>query len=314
MPHLVGRTIVEATLLRRDMLVAPGDPVGGFSRQRGGAGRARPARIEPADLLQGATVSDIARRGKQLAIICGGGGSDGRAMGVQLGMTGHVEILRTRHREPLVHVHARWRLSGGGELVFHDPRRFGSLRVFRTLADLAAHWNMLGPDALTITVEELHRGLADTDRSIKAALLDQAVLAGVGNIYADESLFVAHIHPRRPARLLRAEEVARLADAIRQILSQAVEAGGSTLRDYADANGEPGAYQAQHLVYGRGGEACRQCSGRLAAGLLAQRTTVWCPSCQPARPRRGEAPKVAKVRGALSTGHPRSGFGVVMSA
>lgn len=181
------------------------------------------------------------------------------------------------------HVHATWAFDSGATLCFEDPRRFGLLRVFRSLGVLKEHWAALGPDALTITSDDLGRALQKTRRPIKAALLDQRLLAGVGNIYADESLFLARVNPQIPADRLSPKHAARLAEAIRRVLAQAVEAGGSTLRDYADADGRPGSYQQRHAVYGRAGLVCSACPSRLSTGLVGQRTTVWCPRCQPAR-------------------------------
>jgi formamidopyrimidine-DNA glycosylase len=280
LPHLRGRTITSAELRRRDILIAPGDPPGGFPRQRS-AGKRRPSPVTPADLLVDSVVSDILRRGKQLAIIA----SSGRALGVQLGMSGTLELLPARE-EPDRHTHALWTLDNSKCFRFHDPRRFGALRIFPTRAALDAHWSSLGPDALTITAAQLHAGLSKSNRPIKAALLNQQVLAGVGNIYADESLHLAHINPRIRAHRLTAAHLDALAAAIRLVLSQAVDAGGSTLRDYTDADGRPGSYQSRHAVYGRGGLPCPTCSRPLATALLAQRTTVWCRDCQPLRPAR----------------------------
>jgi formamidopyrimidine-DNA glycosylase len=115
---------------------------------------------------------------------------------------------------------------------------------------------------------------------VKAVLLDQGVTAGVGNIYADESLFRAGIRPTRRGRRVKGEECERLAAAVRGVLAEAIEAGGSTLRDYADADGRRGRAQEGHAVYGRGGEACVRCGGTLRQGVVGQRTTVWCASCQ----------------------------------
>jgi formamidopyrimidine-DNA glycosylase len=281
LPHLIGRTFTAASLVRRDVLIAPGDPPGGFPRQRK-LPPARPTPISPADLLVSATVSEIRRRGKQLALVAD---REDRALVVQLGMTGHLELLAADHASQ-PHVHARWTLPGARVLVFRDPRRFGSLRVFRSLAALDMHWQDLGPDALTIAGAQLHAALRATDRPIKAALLDQAVLAGVGNIYADESLFIARINPRFRARRLSATQFDTLAAAIRTVLGRSIEHGGSTLRDYADGDGRPGSYQTRHAVYGRAGLPCPNCSRPLSTATLAQRTTVWCAFCQPLRTRR----------------------------
>jgi len=216
--------------------------------------------------------------------------ADGRTLCVHLGMTG--QVIYRPLGTPLAktdHVHAAWELQtkrGAGVLVFRDPRRFGGLWTFPTLESLrASRWSNLGPDGLVVTGEDLRAGLEGSVRAVKAALLDQEVVAGVGNIYADEALFATGIHPARPARSLKADEVTRLADAIRAILQRAVDAGGSTLRDYVDSDGNPGSAQQLHLVYGRGGEPCTRCGRTLTQTTLAQRTTVHCPNCQPRRPK-----------------------------
>ena len=275
-PRLVGRTVRTATLHRRDVLVLPGDPFGGFARQRGRARHARPRRVHSADLLAAASIVELRRRGKQLALIA----SSGRVLIVQLGMSGQLFHRAVGERVPdPTPIHATWRLDDG-RLVFRDPRRFGGLRALTSTADLDALWSDLGPDALTIEPDVLAASLANAARPLKAALLDQRVIAGVGNIYADEALHAAELAPSRSASSLAGSDITRLAAAIRQVLAQAVEAGGSTLRDYIDANGDPGTYQLSHAVYGRGGRPCPRCTTPLTSTTLAQRTTVWCPRCQ----------------------------------
>lgn len=283
-PHLVGRRVVLATLLRRDVLIVRGDPAGGFSRSRGGR-RARPRPTTPADLLEGATVSRLVRRGKQMAIVA----ECGRALVVQLGMSG--QLFVESGTEPAgPHVHARWVvapppvtegwINEQRVLLFRDPRRFGALRAFSCPADLETHWGGLGPDALGIAGDALAAALKGSRAPIKAALLDQSVLAGVGNIYVDEALFEAGVHPLLAAGRLGAEQRDRLAAAVRGVLARAVAAGGSTVRDYADGEGRRGTAQEGHRVYGRGGEPCVACGGKLAQITAAQRTTVFCPRCQ----------------------------------
>lgn len=286
-PYLLGQAVLDAALHRRDVLIAPGDPPGGHARQRiaGSARKRRPARISAADLLQDTTITDLVRRGKQLAIIAHAHDSSTHALVVQLGMTGNLTFLPAGHEPPGSHLHASWRFRRG-TLCFTDPRRFGALRIFRSTAALDEHFSTLGPDALNITTDDLARAVHGSRRPIKAALLDQALLAGVGNIYADEALFLARINPRTTAARISAPATHRLADAIRTVLAESVSAGGSTLRDFADADGRPGAYQASHRVYGRGGLPCPNCGSPLSTRLLAQRTTVWCPDCQPAKPHR----------------------------
>jgi formamidopyrimidine-DNA glycosylase len=275
-PRLIGADVTRTRLLRRDIAVAPGDPAGGFSRQRSGNGRV-PARIRPADLLQGDRISAIDRRGKRLLIRA----ESGRALGVHLGMTGQLLILPPRQPLPQ-HTHAIWWLGlpGAGRLVFRDPRRFGGLWLFRDAPGADAWLDQLGPDALTITARQLGGALAGAYRPIKAALLDQSLLAGVGNIYADEALYRAHLLPQRSAAGLGREEVADLARAIRVVLREAVRSRGSTLRDYRDPEGRSGAAQLAHQVYGRAGAPCLRCRRPLTLTRVAQRATVVCASCQ----------------------------------
>lgn len=281
-PKIVGRRILDVVLHRRDVVVAPGDPFGGFSRQRGAASlEVHPRRVRRADLLLGATVTAVRRHGKQLAILAQpNDSSDPLAIGIQLGMSGQLFHRAAGERVPQTsHVHIVWTLEGG-RLVFRDPRRFGGVRIFPSPAALAAHWATLGPDGLTVTGEQLAAGVHRSARAIKAALLDQQTIAGVGNIYADEALFAAAIRPDRPCRALRPEQIEALARAIREVLAAAVGAGGSTLRDYVDADGQPGTYQLAHAVYGRAGRPCPRCGAPLRSAQIAQRTSVWCPRCQ----------------------------------
>jgi formamidopyrimidine-DNA glycosylase len=288
-PRIVGMRIEDARLIRRDVLVAPGDPAGGFARQRSGAA-VRPARVERLELLEGCEVVEVLRRGKQLALVGREAGGAERVLLVQLGMTGQV-LLEDEGAEPCAHthVHAVWTLRtttaggmGGRDCVmrFRDPRRFGGLRVVGTRDDLAALWAELGPDALEVTAEDVLRIREGSSRAIKALLLDQCAIAGVGNIYADEALFRAGIRPSRRARTLKRAEAGALAEAIRVVLGEAVAAGGSTIRDYRNAEGGQGEYQGRHAVYGRGGSPCGVCGRTLRRGILGQRTTVWCSGCQ----------------------------------
>jgi formamidopyrimidine-DNA glycosylase len=283
-----GRTVLGVRLHRRDVVVGRTDPPGGWSRQRKtetDPAQSRMTRVPAADLLDGCQVVDVQRHGKHLAIFGVDPRGVRRVLGAHLGMTGHFELVAPgktmkpavgRHAE---HVHVSWRFEHG-RLVFADPRRFGGLRVF---ADSLAHdaWLAeLGPDALGIDGASLADRLAHTRRAIKAALLDQAVIAGVGNIYADESLFHAEIRPDRRAHDLSAAEVDRLATAIRVILAEAVMNKGSSIQSFRGASGEAGRYQGQHRVYDRGGEPCAICQTTLVSDTLGQRTTVWCPNCQ----------------------------------
>lgn len=271
-PRLLGRRVVGATLHRRDVAVGPKDPPGGFARQRAAV---RPTRLRPAQLLAQAEIEHIDRRGKLLAVIAG----DGRALGVHLGMSGQLLWAPSGGRLPTDHVHATWRLDDRSRLIFRDPRRFGGLWLAESRDELPP-WRGLGPDALALPPQHLHGLLARARRPIKAALLDQGLIAGVGNIYADEALHRAGIHPAETACEISAARSRKLGEALRDLLTLAVEAGGSTLRDYRGAEGQAGAFQLQHAVYGRGGLPCLTCGRTLDCGVLAGRTTVWCPVCQ----------------------------------
>jgi formamidopyrimidine-DNA glycosylase len=199
-------------------------------------------------------------------------------------MTGQLRYLDVGMRlHNAKHVHATWWLEPEGRLIFRDPRRFGGLWTLRSVQDLEARWADLGPDALSVTAPVLKRQLGDSTRSIKSALLDQSILSGVGNIYADEALFLAGVHPARVAGDLSNKELGRLSHALREVLETSIASGGSTLKDYADGDGIPGRAQEKHLVYGRAGKNCTTCGTSLCKGVLAQRTTVWCPRCQPTK-------------------------------
>jgi formamidopyrimidine-DNA glycosylase len=264
-PLLVGRTLHVAAIGPHDM------------RARGegrGSGGSRSTWIAPRELLDGARVDRLERRGKRLAILA----SDGRALVIQLGMSGQ---FMTGKEAEATHRHVTWGIGGrAANIVFRDPRRFGGVTPYRSHAALLEAWDLeLGADGLTVTAEQLTQRLSGK-RAVKAALLDQTVVAGVGNIYADESLHLAGIDPRMRCSRLRPQRVAELAEAIRTILMRAVTHGGSTLRDYRAGNGARGNAQQLHAVYGRDGEPCMACGAALRGARLAGRATVWCAGCQ----------------------------------
>mgnify|MGYP006425568295 FL=1 len=272
--RVMGRVVVGCALHRRDVLVVPGDPIGGFARNPGAK---RPRRTTRKHLLLGGTLTEPVRRGKQLALAC----ADGRRLLIHLGMTGQVlHAARGRRLAHGDHHHATLRLDDGARLVFRDPRRFGGLWAIGCPEELERRWAALGPDALGIGSADLVAALSTARRPIKAVLLDQTRIAGIGNIYADEALFAAGIHPLCTASSIGHEQAAALARAVRRTLGAAIAAGGSTIRDYTDPMAAAGGYQRAHLVYGRGGEPCARCGGVLERLVVAQRTTVCCPRCQ----------------------------------
>lgn len=196
---------------------------------------------------------------------------------VHLGMTGRL-LVTTPDAPVAPHTHARLSLASGRELRFVDPRRFGRLE-FRNL-ETAHPFRAPGADPLTIGAEEFAALFRGRKLAIKAALLNQTLLAGVGNIYADESLFHAGIRPRRAAGRLTRAELDRLRQALGQVLNHAIRLGGSSVSDYVDANGVRGFFQLEHCVYLRTGEPCRTCQTPIRRILLAGRGTHFCPDCQ----------------------------------
>ncbi|MCX5689736.1 MAG: bifunctional DNA-formamidopyrimidine glycosylase/DNA-(apurinic or apyrimidinic site) lyase [Planctomycetota bacterium] len=261
-PALTNARIVRARLRRRDICTA-------LPAQR----RA----ISAAQLLEGCTISHLSRRGKQLAIIT----HTGPTLLIHLGMSGSMLLLPTPGEIRLhTHVHAVW-TTPSTTLIFRDPRRFGGITTLAHHSQLESlAWQELGPDALTISTDTLEQRAVHSTRAIKSVLLDQHILAGVGNIYADESLFRARLNPHTPASTLTHDDWQRLAAAVRIILAAAIAAKGSSLRDYVDAQGTKGAATQAHQVYGRASLPCTSCVTPLVTAQLGQRTTVWCPTCQ----------------------------------
>jgi len=196
---------------------------------------------------------------------------------VHLGMTGR--LLVTTPDAPLAaHTHARLTLASGRELRFVDPRRFGRLE-FRAL-ERDTGFTASGAEPLTIQAEEFAALFRGRSLSIKAALLNQTLLTGVGNIYADESLFHAGIRPRRSAGRLTRAELERLRLSLNQVLEHAIRLGGSSVSDYVDASGVRGFFQLEHCVYLRTGLPCRVCQTPIRRIQLAGRGTHFCPNCQ----------------------------------
>jgi formamidopyrimidine-DNA glycosylase len=201
---------------------------------------------------------------------------------VHLGMTGRL-LVTAPESEIAKHTHARLRLESGRELRFVDPRRFGRLE-YRQLRRGAGHgdtgFEPPGVEPLEIGAEAFAALFRGRHLLIKAALLNQSLLAGVGNIYADESLFHAGIRPRRRTDRITAAEYDRLRVALRQVLRHAIRLGGSSVSDYVDADGERGLFQVEHCVYQRTGEPCRRCQTPIRRVIVAGRGTHYCPRCQ----------------------------------
>ena len=234
--------------------------------------------------LEGRTILAVERIGKHIVCALGSAGDRDILANtpeaqwiVHLGMTGR--LLVTVPDGPVAaHTHARLSMASCRELRFVDPRRFGRLE-FRDLRR-GAGFNAPGDEPLKIGAEQFAALFHGRKLAIKAALLNQSLLAGVGNIYADESLFRAGIRPRRRAGKLTLAELERLRLALRGVLEHAIRLGGSSVSDYVDAEGVRGFFQLEHCVYLRTGLACRICQTPIRRILVAGRGTHYCPRCQ----------------------------------
>jgi formamidopyrimidine-DNA glycosylase len=231
-----------------------------------------PSGIDLSEKLVGEKIERIDRRGKRIVFLL----EDGNRFYIHLGMSGRL-TMEARNLEVLKHTHLIVDFEKMDvQMRFRDPRRFGG--VF-WLGDQAADEGV-GIEPLDITAKQLAEKLKGTKRVIKTALLDQKMLAGLGNIYADEALHAAGIRPTKRADRLKGEEVRELTKAIKGVLRRALRHRGSTLRDYVDADGAEGGFQKLHRVYGREGKACLRCGGKIRRVVLGGRSTHFCGECQ----------------------------------
>jgi len=258
-PHLVGRTITRCELSFPTIVRHP----------------------EPeafVDSVVGMRIESVGRRGKYILVGLGGD----LLLVVHLGMTGQLRLV-----DPAAlvekHTHAIFFLDDGRQLRYRDPRRFGRLLLGTEQALVAAKkMPRLGPEPIDpeFAAEELYRRLRKRRTALKAVLLDQAAIAGVGNIYADESLHRARLRPDRVASTVSKKSAQRLHESLRASLQTAIENRGSSVNTYRDAWGEIGGQQEKLLVYGRGGEPCFTCGRPLSMIRIAGRSTVFCRRCQ----------------------------------
>jgi formamidopyrimidine-DNA glycosylase len=255
-PHVVGRRVTAITTYDRRLRW----PV-------------------PSDLnrrLAGRTIDRLDRRSKYLLFRMGEG-----TLLVHFGMTGSLRILTAavpRRR----HDHVDVVLDSGATLRYHDPRRFGAVLWIPGAADAHPLLAQLGPEPFEAAFDANYLWTATRHRSlaIKLALMDSRLVVGVGNIYANESLFRAGIRPTTPVNRVSKARLARLVLEVRATLTEAIAKGGSTLRDYVDSDGQPGYFQLDLFVYGREGEPCRVCAATIRTLRLSGRATSYCPRCQ----------------------------------
>lgn len=249
-PKIVGRVIVAVVSVRPDIVTPAGTNLAARLTQR--------------------SVRSVERRGKRIVFTL----DDDNRFYIHLGMTGRLGMASPD--EPLpTHTHLELDL-GGMRLRFRDPRRFGGVWWLGA----GSPDDGMGPEPLGLRTAELVRRLGRTTRAVKSALLDQRVVAGLGNIYVDEALHAANIHPVTPADRLSADDVSRLGRAIKATLRRAIRHRGSTLRDYVDADGAAGGFQKLHRVYDRAGDPCHRCRAAIERIVLGGRSTHFCPKCQ----------------------------------
>lgn len=254
-PHLVGRRVVATTLRRPDLRW--------------------PIAREAVDRLPGHRIDAVRRRAKYLLI----DSAVGSAL-LHLGMSGSLRVL-PGDTPVRAHDHVDFALDDGRVLRFNDPRRFGCL-LWQPPGEVHPLLAGLGPEPLSEAFDGDYLFALSRGRSapVKAFLMDQRVVVGVGNIYVAEALFAAGISPLRAAGRISRERYARLAEAVTAILAYAITRGGTTLRDFISPDGAPGYFEQELSAYGRGGEPCPRCGRALRQAAIGQRATVWCGYCQ----------------------------------
>lgn len=233
--------------------------------------------------VPGSRIRGASRRGKLVLLSLSRPGTPGNeeTLVFHLRMSGAL-LVREKDALPGAHTRVVFGLEDGRQLFFDDVRTFGLCRLLNEQERTAwPFWRTLGPEPLDISQEAFDALFARAKRPVKSLLLDQTVIAGIGNIYADESLFRAAIHPLTPGRTLSKARLEKLRDAIREVLAEAIAQCGSSIRNYRDANGDAGAFQTRFRVYGRAGKPCARCGATLEGTRLNGRSTVFCPRCQP---------------------------------
>jgi len=254
-PHLVGRTVV-ALDVRQPRLRWP-----------------IPAALTAS--LPGQRIESIERRAKYLLVHTQAGSAV-----LHLGMSGSLRVLPAT--TPIgLHDHVDWRLDSGQVLRYTDPRRFGC-QLWQPRCEIHPLLVGLGPEPLSDAFDGdvLWNASRGRKAAVKLFLMDQAIVVGVGNIYASEALFAAGIHPKRAAGAVSRERHARLATEVKRILAYAIRRGGTTLRDFISPDGAPGYFEQELFVYGRGGRPCKVCGTTIKTSVIGQRSTFHCPRCQ----------------------------------
>ena len=263
---VAGRRIMSVTLGKTDFI----DDPAALERHLPGRQIERVERYGKFMLLRLSSVAGAAENGD----------AGPASLMVHLGMTGSLAPYAPE-QPAAMHTHVWMRLDDGRELRYIDPRRFGRM-AYLSGETLAAHLIPFGADPLLVTEEDFAARIRSRDARIKALLLDQTVLRGVGNIYADESLWRAKLHPARRGTTLNEAQARLLRRMLQQVLQRAIESRGSSISDFLDTDGEPGEYQQHHRAYGREGKPCYRCRTPIRRVIVAGRSSFFCPKCQPA--------------------------------
>jgi formamidopyrimidine-DNA glycosylase len=251
--------------------------------------------------IPGLKISGVERLGKFICIALGAVSASenleaGQCLIIHLGMTGQLTVAHSS--DPFeTHTHVFFGLDDGRELRYRDIRRFGRMLTIPG-AQFAEFKSRLGKEPLEIGADEFCSDFSSRRVRLKALLLDQSVLCGVGNIYADESLFRAGLHPARIAEKLKTEQLLALRAAVREVLEEAIASRGSSISDYRDSEGKRGNFQLKHRVYQRDGKPCLVCKSIIRRMIVAGRSTHFCPTCQPAGRIRAVLKKGAKQKAA----------------
>jgi formamidopyrimidine-DNA glycosylase len=261
---LPGRSILDVRLGKTDFIDDP---------------------VQLGEALPGCRIESVTRHGKFIAVELARGApaacdaaAERAHLLIHLGMTGQLTVRAAVESAP-PHTHVTFALDDGRELRYTDIRRFGRMLIIAD-SEVGAFREGFGADPLEITEDEFARRLATRGARIKALLLDQSMLRGMGNIYVDESLWRARIHPARRGDQLTAEQLGVLRREIRSVLQTAIRLRGSSISDYVDAEGIPGRFQLRHRVYQREGKPCARCAAKIRRIIVAGRSSYFCPKCQ----------------------------------
>lgn len=241
--------------------------------------------LSSVESYRGMKIADVERRGKSV-ILAFAGATEVRFLAAELGMTGLL-LFRGAHTRHPQHTHCILRLEGGEEpeIRYWNPRRFGRLSFLNQAGVDQYSSRRFGYDPLTISQEQFSRLLGSTRRRLKTLLMHQQVIAGIGNIYANEILFRAGLHPDQPADRIGPEAIAHLYDVMGEVLREAILMGGSSVRDYFAPDGTEGRYKQRHMVYGKAGERCSNGCGASITRSIGERSSFYCPRCQRVRRR-----------------------------